>query len=512
MRAPAFTSPLEVSIYVEGLRARPTFFVGLFLIVHAALWTFTAWLADPTPDPKLAIGLALGREWQIGYADMPPLAAWILEIVYRAGGLLSIYALGPFTVALTGWLVFLFARRIVGDRHGALAVFLMAGVHPVAFPVGAFDSDLVQMPLVAFGVLAWWHAVVQRKREGWLALGIVFGLLAYAGGQGLFVFAALLLLTIATATGRAALRTNRDQIAAVAGLFLFTLLLTPRMIWLQYHGFAGAFPAPTLTGVEAANADIYSTAAVVVLGHIGLFVMVAFASRYFAPDKEIAPIFMRPPLDPFGKRCVIVLALMPPLLALAAVALLGGSFPAAAAAPLVLYSGLLVVVLSGEALRVHRQRMVAVAALTLLFLPPVLEIAISFASPWFGERGRASNWPAREAARYITDVFRTRTGKPLEFVVGEVQRASAVALLSRDRPRIFIGADPARSPWTNREEVEAAGAVVIWPVEGADASPPPALAANLPPLVAEAPLTLRWVRPGNLDYVRLGWAIVPPKP
>jgi hypothetical protein len=46
----------------------------------------------------------------------------------------------------------------------------------------------------------------------------------------------------------------------------------------------------------------------------------------------------------------------------------GRRYPAVAAAPLVLYSGLLVVVLSGEALRMHRQRMVAVAGLTLLFL------------------------------------------------------------------------------------------------------------------------------------------------
>src|SRR5690606_193306 len=203
MRAQAFTSPLEVSIYVEGLRARPAFFVGLLLLVHAAMWTLVAWLANPTPDPKLSVAVAFGREWQFGYVDTPPLAPWLLELAFRAGGLPAIYALGPLAIALTGWLVYALARRIAGDRHGAIAVFLMVGVHPVAFPVGSFDSDIVQMPLIALAVLAWWFAVVERNRFAWIVLGVAGGLFAYAGTQGFFVIAALLGMTAATATGRA---------------------------------------------------------------------------------------------------------------------------------------------------------------------------------------------------------------------------------------------------------------------------------------------------------------------
>jgi len=512
MRAPAFTSPLEASIYVEGLRARPAFFVGLLLIAHAVLWTLVAWFANPTPDPKLTIGLALGREWQLGYVEGPPLAPWVLEVAYQLGGVAAAYALAPLTVALAGWLVFLFARRIVGDRHGALAVFLMVGVHPVAFPVGAFDSDLVQMPLVALAVLAWWIAVTERSRVAWIVLALAFAALAYAGVQGLFILAALIVLTVAGATGRATLRVYEMQIVAVAALFIFTLLLTPRMIWLQNHGFAGAVGNLTAPADQVGATGALAGAATVLLGHVGLLLLVALGSWIMAQDREIAPVFMRPPLDRFGKATAIVLALLPGLLALIAAFLLGGKYPAVAAAPLVLYSGLLVVVLAGDALRVHRQRLVAFAALTLLFLPPALELATAFAAPWFGNTGRATNWPASEIARYITDVYRTRTGRPLEYVVGDATTASAAALASRDRPHVFIDADPERASWADRAKIEADGAVVIWGIRGANAAPPAALAANLPPLVSEAPLTLRWMRPGNLDLVRFGWAIIPPKP
>jgi hypothetical protein len=240
--------------------------------------------------------------------------------------------------------------------------------------------------------------------------------------------------------------------------------------------------------------------------------MVILASRFMAQDHDIAPVFMRPPPDRFARGAAIALALLPGLLALAVAYHIGVRFPISAAAPLFLYSGLFAIVLCADALRVHRQRTVAVAALTLLFLPPAMELATSFASPWFGETGRTTNWPAREASRFVTDVYRTRTGRPLEYVVGDVTTASSIALLSRDRPHVFIEADPVRAPWVSRETIETAGAVVVWRIAGADASPPAALAGRLPPLVAEAPLTLRWVRPGRLDFVRFGWAIVPPKP
>jgi 4-amino-4-deoxy-L-arabinose transferase-like glycosyltransferase len=512
IRAPAFTSPLEASIYVEGLRARPAFFVAVLLLAHAAIWTLTSWVANPTPDPQLAIGLALGREWQLGYVDAPPFAAWILEVAYRAGGLLAAYALGPLSVALAGWLVFAFARRVAGERHGALAVFLMVGVHPVAFPIGAFDSDLVQMPLVAFAVLVWWHAVTERNRIAWIVLGFVLGILAFAGVQGLFVLATLVALSAANPSVRAAVRTQEGAITIVLALFIFTLLLTPRLIWLQDHGFAGAVPNADLQLDDPTAAGALGIAAAIVFGHIGMILMIVLASRFMAPDHEIAPVFMRSAIGRFAKGSVIALALVPVLLALVAAYLVGARFPTSATAPLLLYSGLLAVVLCADGLRVHRQRTVAVAGLTLLFLPPAMELATSFASPWFGEIGRATNWPAREASRFVTDVYRTRTSRSLEYVVGGITTASSIALMSRDRPHVFIDADPARAPWADRAKIEAAGAVVVWRIIGADASPPAALATNLPPLVAEAPLTLRWERPGRLDFVRFGWAIIPPKP
>ena len=111
------------------------------LILHAILWTLAAVLADPIPDPKIAFGLAIGREWQLGYIGVPPLAPWVLQAVYAVlPSILAMKALGPLAAALTGWLLFGLARRIVGDRQGAIATLVMVSVLPVAYPVGALNS------------------------------------------------------------------------------------------------------------------------------------------------------------------------------------------------------------------------------------------------------------------------------------------------------------------------------------------------------------------------------------
>jgi hypothetical protein len=202
---------------------------------------------------------------------------------------------------------------------------------------------------------------------------------------------------------------------------------------------------------------------------------------------------------------------VPPLLALALGLIAGARQPITAAAPLFLYSGVFVMMFAPDFARVHRQRAVAIAALALLVLPPMLDAASSMVAPWVAERGRSTNWPAQAAGRYFTDVFRNRTSRRLEYVIGDARIASAVAYGSRDRPHVFIDGDPKRAPWIDQERLKKNGAIVVWTVAGLDPRPPQLLASRLPALSPEAPLPLNWVRSGRLNPVRLGWALIPPQ-
>ena len=97
--------PLSASLFVEALRAHAGTLVACALILHALLWTLAAGISEPTPDPRIAMGLALGREGLLGYPGLPMLAPWLLEAVYSFLPSVSVMkAMGPFAVALAGWL------------------------------------------------------------------------------------------------------------------------------------------------------------------------------------------------------------------------------------------------------------------------------------------------------------------------------------------------------------------------------------------------------------------------
>lgn len=504
--------PLEASIFVEALRAHAGFFVAAALIAHAVLWTLAPVISEPTPSPKIALGLAAGREWLLGYPNLPPLAPWLMQAVYAVThSIAAVKMLGPLMVAITGWLVFALARRIVGERQGAIAALVMVSVHPVAFPVSALDSALMQMPLIAGAALAWWRAVREGNQCAWLLLGLMLGLLPYAGALGIFLLAALAGLTLATLTGRTTLAAHDSYGGALMALVVFAIVAAPRLAWLFTHGFSGLIedasavePLGTMKAYEAVGGAL--------AGHLGLLALIVIASPLLGGNREAATVVTRAPIVGFTLVSVLVLATLPFVLAGSVAAALRFRTTIDAFAPLLLYSGLLAVILAGDSLRIHRQRAAAFVAVLLLLLPPLLDALTGFVAPWVGNRGLPTNWPAAEAARAVTETFRARTGKRLEIVVADPVTASEIALASRDRPHVFPDGDPQLAPWIKEGDLRAKGAVVIWPIFRGNTAPPASLAANLPLFVPEAPMTLSWAWPGRLDPLRLGWAIIPPAP
>jgi hypothetical protein len=510
MHAPrAQPGPLDASILVEALRAHAGGFVAAALAVHAVLWTIVPLIGEPTPDPRIAVGLAAGRHWLLGYPGLPPLAPWVLHAVHGVvPSVPFLKALGPIAVALAGWYVFGLARRIAGDRQGALAALVMVGVYPVTFPVSALGSATIQMPLVAGMALAWWRAVAEKNPAAWLVFGIAGALAFYAGAQGVLVLALLLAVTAGTRSGRAMLR-DQPRAPALTALVLFLLVAAPRLGWLAAHGFTGFYEdAGSGFGLHG-GLDAYEALGAAFVGHLGLILLIVIGTPVlFAAGKSGAVPLTRAPLPGFAPAAVTALATVPVLLAGAAALALRMQTAAEAFAPLLLYSGLLAVVLAGDTVLICRQYLAAAVAAILLVLPPVLLVSADLALPWLG-RGLITNWPAERAARTMAGIFQTRTGRPLAIVIGRTLLASEIALAAPGRPLVFPGANPELAPWIG-DALRAKGAVVFWPAARDNAAPPAALTARLPPFVAEAPLTLPWRRAGNLDPVVLGWGIIPP--
>jgi hypothetical protein len=500
--------PLSASIFVEALRAHAGRLVAGALILHAILWTIAPGISEPTPDPKIAAGLAIGREWPLGYPGMPVLALWVLSAIYsHLPSILLMKALGPAAVALAGWYVFSLARQILGEQHGALATLAMVSVAPVSFPVGALDSATIQMPLIAGMVLAWWRAMREGNRAAWLIFGATAGLTFYAGAQGIIVLAVLAALSV-TGSGKALFRKSESQNLMPLVLLVFAVIALPRLAWLALHGFSGLYESPSAGFETLGVLEAYQAAGGALLGHMGLLLVVAVATPIFLSSRIAAVSFTRAPLSGFVAATGILLATVPFVVAALAAILFGLRLTIDSFAPLLMYSGLLVFLFAGETVRICRQYLAVTLAALFLVLPPIASVAFNFGMPWLG-RGLMTNWPAEAAARTMTDSFNNRTGKPLKILAGPPLYAAEIALASRDRPHIFSNADRTLAPWVKENAVSEQGAVAFWPV-ASDSAPPKSLTSVLPPFVLEAPLSLPWMHPGNVDPVQLGWAIVPP--
>lgn len=503
------SGPLEASILVEALRAAPAALLAIGLIAHALLWAIATQIAEPSPPPQMAVAIALGREWMLGYEEMPPLAAWVSAAIHQVtGSLFAVRLAASLCVAAAGWMLFLFARRIAGERHAAIGVLVMVGVFPVAFPGSALTGDLLQMPLAAAAVLAWWYAAGERIPNAWTVLGVVAGVMTYAGPQAPALLLVLAAVTLFSPHGRAAVARFDAVLALLLALLVFAFIAGPRFIWLWQHGFAQFFAG---TGAAIAPDELLSPlrlAFAAFAGHFGFALILFLATAYAARAKENAPVFVREPAVPFARGSALALAAAPALLALLGLYAVGQAARVQLLAPLLMLSGIAAVLLGGERLTIRRQRLVGAIAAIYLIAPVAMQIVFSFAPGWFGDN-RASNWPAAAAAKTFTEIYHTRTGRPLEYIAGERVAAAQIAVMSADRPRIFIGADPAQSPWIDVAEFRKKGGVVFWQIRGADASPPAGLRERLPVFVEEAPLRLPWARGGG-DPVRIGWAIVPP--
>ena len=136
-----------VSLFIELLRTRPVAVFWAAALTQTTLWTLVPALFYAAPPGEVAEFLAVAREWSLGTPFGPPLAYWLGEIAFRIAGLFGVYLLAQVCVLVTLWAVFSLGRIIVGDRHAAMAVLLMAGIAVFGVPSPEFGPAMLATAL-----------------------------------------------------------------------------------------------------------------------------------------------------------------------------------------------------------------------------------------------------------------------------------------------------------------------------------------------------------------------------
>src|SRR3954464_8057555 len=125
---------VSMSLFVELLRTRPRMLFCTMAVLQAVLWTLVPALFYAAPPGHLPLVLAIGHEFQFGSEFGPPLAFWLAELAYRAGGMFGVYLLSQLCIVTAFSAVMALGRAIVGPTHAAMAVMLMAGIAVFSVP------------------------------------------------------------------------------------------------------------------------------------------------------------------------------------------------------------------------------------------------------------------------------------------------------------------------------------------------------------------------------------------
>jgi hypothetical protein len=246
--------------------------------------------------------------------------------------------------------------------------------------------------------------------------------------------------------------------------------------------------------------------------HLGLALMVGFASGWPRRRNDRAPEIERNPAEPWARSFVYFFALMPAACAIA-IAFAGGRLgPLERIAPLVVLSGLAVVLAAGDRIMLYRERLVSLTWLGLLVAPPALVVLGLIALPWMSSAELKIAQPARVEGQFFAENFQRRTGKPLNYVAGDARLAPLIALNAPSRPHVYFDWAPQRSPWASPADFAKEGGLLAWPVADNTGAPPANLKTQFPALVPEVPRAFARPIQGLLPLVRVGWAMLRPQP
>lgn len=501
---------IHVSIIFELLRSQPRTLFWVLTLTQAALWWLAPTLFYSAPPGDLPLLLAVGHEFEIGTLLGPPLASWLAEIAFDVGGMPAVYLLSQICMIVTYWAVFTLGRLMVGEIHAVLAVMLMVGVAVLSIPTPEFGSSVLAMPLVTLLILHFWRAIGQGKRAYWLAVGLETGLLLMTSYAGIIPCVMLALFTAVTKHGRAQLSSLEPWIAGVVA----AILTFPTIIWFDStnpHWWPVVQSLFTVGRLNTNVGDFFRMWGRIIGLHVGLVVLAALASGWKLRQRQRVPVFERAPVDPFARLFVYYHALAPVLLASVISVAFGERGLYGGTAPLVVLSGLAVVVLAGDVIAIHRQQIVSITWLSWLLAPPILALLAIVTLPWITGMDYAVSQPASAMGRFFSDTFTRRTGKPLEIVAGEPRIASLVALYSSPRARLYLDSAPEQSPWIKPEDIARSGAIVVWVATDAAGTPPAEIKARFPTLVPDVPRPFERLVQGRTPLLRVGWGVVRPR-
>ncbi len=442
----------------------------VFALAYVLAWSLLPPLLIHSFPLDVAESLTWGREWQWGNYKHPPLAPWVLHVFYVLFGRVGPFLLSQLCIALTLWLVWRTALRVMSRERAFLAALLTMAVAYYTRPALEFNHNIAQMPLWAalgYSLLA---ALQEGRQRFWLLWGLCAGLgmlTKYSVAILLAVQGLYLLLA-----QRQVLRQAGPYLAVLLGLVVFA----PHLYWLWQTDWLPMTYASSRAATAVAHPHLaaFGFLATQLLNHLPL-VLMALAALWGA--RRAGALQWRWQCSYRGY--VLALALGSGLLVTVLGLATGLGLRDMWGVPMWAFSGLLLMALWPERwLAPARPRLLRGLALWLVLMTVLTGIFLAYGAQW-RDRPSRTDWPQAALAQAAQDSWQRLSTCPLDVVAGDYWLAGLVASAQVPGPSVLINHDARYSPWVSAQRLHTHGVLWLW--EEGEHPPPPAPMDALPP-------------------------------
>ncbi len=502
---------LTVSLLIEILRTKPRLMFWLAALMQGMLWLLVPTLFYSAPPGNVADVLAIGHEMSLGSTLGYPLAYWLADIALRltGGHMIGVYLLSQVCIVVTYWAMFQLGRAVVGERHAVLAVLLMAGISVFTVASPDFGPDILMMPLWALTLLFLWRAAGEARQLYWLAIAATFVLMLLTSPMSLLLLLLVVLFLVISQRGRLVIANVYALAAAIVVLVAMALLF----FLMRRNGVSLTASLPQLRHGGSFDQNIITWLrlfALVILSLTGAAILIALAANLPRTRQTDAAAITGKPTDPFARSLIYYFALTP-LIVVMIVAAMSGKSTLSSISPLLVLTGLAVIVAAGDTIMVHHQRILGVAWFSLLLAPPLLTAAGVLLLPTIFAVDLKVAQPADAIARYLTDSFERRTGQGLEIVGGDPRLATIIALASSSRPRVLNEGNADQPQLATLKDATDKGAIIVWRATDNAGTPPANIRSQFPNIVPEVPRAFERAVHGRAPVMRIGWGLIRPR-
>jgi 4-amino-4-deoxy-L-arabinose transferase-like glycosyltransferase len=471
---------------------RKHFIKGL-VALHVVAWTLIPTLTFRNAPLDVMEGFAWGREWQLGTYKHPPLQSWLLEI---SGTLFGTSGVGYFGLsALCGgialWAAYRTALLLADETTAIFSTALTQSILYFTFLSPEFNPNTLQLMFWALAGYAFARALVLESTGAWLALGVIFAAGLYAKyfiGVCALSFGFFLLF-------EPKYRKWLMRPQPYAAVVLCLLLLAPHAMWLHKFGYLPFTYASNRFEHQRGMFQNFRVTMIFLAAQMGALL----------PAFGLAALLLRSRTPKTSHSLLIRwLAFAPLVIVLTPSLILERGLHSIWGIPMLTFIPLWLV--SRFRIDTGRVRSFAIAWSVVFVLTLAAFAGNELFAAKLGFKPSRGQFPGRAVAEYYFQAWKTNSGSPFIYVVGDEWEAANIAFYSPERPRphVWIYGTDSVSPWINEDDVLNQGAVVVW---NADETKHPAW---LDVFMSRFPGTILQEERTFSNGIVLGSAILPP--